>query len=97
MPNRREFITVGTAAAASLFASDRVGLAGAAQAPAAPIVRRQVSIGGKRIRVVDLHAHSYFVPPVVDIVRGTALAGRPPQFFVLSETSSLKPWTSDAA
>ena len=76
MPNRREFITVGTAAAAGLLASDRLGLAGAAQAPAAPIVRRQVALGGRRIRVVDLHAHSYFVPPVVDVVRGTALAAK---------------------
>ena len=76
MPNRREFITVGTAAAAGMLASDRLAFVGAAQTPAAPIVRRQVSLGGRRIRVVDLHAHSYFVPPVVDVVRGTAFAAK---------------------
>ena len=42
----------------------------AAQAPA----RRQVSIAGRRIRVVDLHAHC--VIPVVDVVRGTPLASQ---------------------
>ena len=76
MTNRRAFITVGTAAAAGILASDRPTFAGAAQAPAAPIVRRQVSIGGRRIRVVDLHAHSYFVPAVVDVVRGTPFAAK---------------------
>jgi len=76
MPNRRAFIKAGTAAAAGILANPRLELAGAAQAPAAPVVRRQVSIAGKRIRVIDLHAHSYFVPPVVDVVRGTPFAAK---------------------
>ena len=74
MPNRREFLKTGTVATAGLFAAHRWASAGAAQAPAAPIVRRQVSLGGRRIRVVDIHAHSYFVPPVMDVVRGTRFA-----------------------
>ena len=76
MPNRREFIKTGTAATAGMFASHRLAFAGLAQAPAAPIVRRQVSLGGRRIRVVDVHAHAYFVPPVVDVVRGTPFASK---------------------
>jgi aminocarboxymuconate-semialdehyde decarboxylase len=74
MPNRREFIKRGTIATAGMFAGHRLAFAGAAQGPAAPIVRRQVSVGGRRIRVVDIHAHSYFVPPVMDVVRGTRFA-----------------------
>jgi aminocarboxymuconate-semialdehyde decarboxylase len=76
MPSRRAFIKAVTAAPAGIFAGHRLAFAGAAQAPAAPIVRRQVSLGGRRIRVVDMHSHSYFVPPVVDVVRGTPFASR---------------------
>ena len=41
----------------------------AAQAPAA---RRRAMLGGRRITVIDIHAH-HFVPEVIDIVRGTPL------------------------
>ena len=33
--------------------------------------RRQVTIGGRRVRVIDIHAHC--VIPVQDIVKGTPL------------------------
>jgi aminocarboxymuconate-semialdehyde decarboxylase len=46
----------------------------------APPVRRQVSIGGRRVRVVDIHAHAT-VPEVSPVVQGTEWAkqggGRP--------------------
>jgi aminocarboxymuconate-semialdehyde decarboxylase len=42
------------------------GRSGAAQAPAA---RRQVSIAGRRVRVVDVHAHTDI--PLGDVVKGT--------------------------
>jgi aminocarboxymuconate-semialdehyde decarboxylase len=71
MPTRRSFIKTLAVANAGVFAGGQLAFAAAAQAPAAPVVRRQVSIGGRRIRVVDIHAHSYFVPPVADVVRGT--------------------------
>jgi aminocarboxymuconate-semialdehyde decarboxylase len=74
MPTRREFIRTGTAATAGIVADYRLAFGRAAQAPAALIVRRQVSVGGRRVRVVDIHAHSYFVPPVMDVVRGTPFA-----------------------
>ena len=84
MTNRRHFLrtVAGTVAGGYFFffffffVIGRGLLAAGAQAPAAPIVRRQVSVGGRRVRVVDIHAHGYFVPPVVDIVRGTPFASK---------------------
>jgi aminocarboxymuconate-semialdehyde decarboxylase len=56
------------AAGAGLYAiGSRSGAA--AQAPAA---RRQVTIGNRRVRVIDVHAHC--IIPVDDIVKGTPLA-----------------------
>jgi aminocarboxymuconate-semialdehyde decarboxylase len=42
-----------------------------AQAPAAK--RREVSIGGRRVRVIDVHAH-VVIPEVAEVVKGTPLA-----------------------
>jgi aminocarboxymuconate-semialdehyde decarboxylase len=47
------------------------GLPGA-QAPA-PTARRQVSIGGKRIKVIDVHAHCV-IPEVAEVVKATPFA-----------------------
>jgi aminocarboxymuconate-semialdehyde decarboxylase len=55
-------------AAAGLYAGLGAGTRLRAQAPA----RREVSIGGRRVKVVDIHCHC--VIDVADIVRGTALA-----------------------
>jgi len=47
---------------------------GALQAPGgAPPRRREVSIGGRRVKVIDIHAHT-FVPDVWDLVKDTPLA-----------------------
>lgn len=71
MTHRRDFLTVlaaGTAGAA--IAAGRGGWSVAhAQRP-----RRQVTIGGRRVRVIDVHAHC--VIPVEDLLAGTPLAGR---------------------
>ena len=70
MPNRRHFVKTAVGAAAGTFVLGR-GLSGAAvllQAPAAG-TRRQVSIGGKRIKVIDVHGHCAI--PVPEIVKGT--------------------------
>jgi aminocarboxymuconate-semialdehyde decarboxylase len=40
--------------------------------PAAPAMRREVSVAGRRVLTVDVHAHAA-VPSVVDVVKGTAL------------------------
>jgi len=56
MPNRREFLQ---SAGGALLA------AGAASAQAA---RREVRVGGKRVKVVDIHAHANF-PEVAEVIK----------------------------
>ena len=63
MPNRREFFKTVAGATVGLYAMGR-GLR--AQAPPA---RRQVMLAGRRIRVVDVHAH--WDMPLGDVVKGT--------------------------
>ena len=79
MQNRRDFLRAMGAATAGAFAFAAVTSAqgrqggrgrGGAAAPEGPVVRRQVSIGGKRVRVVDIHAHAT-VPEVGPVVAGT--------------------------
>jgi len=79
MPNRRDFFKTMASATAGAFVLDR-GLAGsriqAAQVPAG--TRRQVSIDGRRVKVIDVHAHC--APAEVEaVVKGTPFAsnGRP--------------------
>ena len=74
MPTRRDFVRNVATATAGAFLGGR-GLVdagvGLLQGPAP--ARRQVSIGGKRIKVVDVHAHT-FVPDVWEVVKNTKLA-----------------------
>jgi len=82
MPNRREFVTtIAGAAGAALAAGSTVmsaqrgggggrGAAAATPTPSGP--RRQVSIAGKRVRVIDVHCHCA-VAEVADVVKGTPL------------------------
>src|SRR5688572_16181666 len=74
MANRRQFFKTVAGAAAGAYALGRGNAAGQAQQ------RRQVSIGGKRVRVIDIHAHAT-VPEVDPVVAGTEWAkqggGRP--------------------
>jgi len=76
MPDRRGFLRQVAGATAGLFASS-VGLADVAaragQIGAPPGKRREVSIGGRRIKTVDVHAHC-FVAEVWDLVKDTNLA-----------------------
>ena len=69
MPNRRDFIGRLAGATAGVFIGGR-GLADAAQTTAA---RRRASIGGRRVTVIDVHAHC-FVPEVWEVVKDTPLA-----------------------
>ncbi|MGE3842987.1 MAG: amidohydrolase family protein [Vicinamibacterales bacterium] len=66
--NRRHFVTALAAGAAGLYATNR-GLA--AQAP----TRRQVSIGGRRVKVVDVHCH-WDMPVPASVVKGTPFEER---------------------
>lgn len=76
MPNRRDFLRNAAGAAAGVFIGGR-GLADAAltslQIGAPPGKRREVFIGGRRVKTVDIHAHT-FVPEVWDLVKDTPLA-----------------------
>ena len=73
-PNRRDFLRNVACAAAGMVVGGR-GLADAAIGAfqAAPAARRRVTIGGRRVTVVDVHAHT-FVPEVWDLVKNTPLA-----------------------
>jgi aminocarboxymuconate-semialdehyde decarboxylase len=74
MPNRRHFLRHAAGATAGLLAAGRGLDLGSAQVGAQPGKRREVLLGGRRIRTVDVHAHC-FVPEVWDLVRDTPLAG----------------------
>src|SRR5262245_18915917 len=74
MPNRRDFIRNAAGATAGLLMSgDRLIGARARQVGAAPGKRREVSIAGRRVKTVDVHAHC-FVPEVMEVVKNTPLA-----------------------
>jgi aminocarboxymuconate-semialdehyde decarboxylase len=62
VPNRRQFFKTVAGAAVSLYAAERTLRA---QAPA----RLQVSVAGKRVKVIDVHAH--WDMPLGDVVKGT--------------------------
>src|SRR5688572_17809827 len=69
MPNRRDFFKTMAGAAAGTMVFGR-GLAGG-QTPAG---RRQVSIAGRRVRVIDVHAHCEM--PLGAVVKGTPFANQ---------------------
>jgi len=67
MPNRREFVKTAAGLAAGTFLAGR----GLPQA-GAPATRREVRVGGKRVKVVDIHAHAG-IAQTADVVKGTPL------------------------
>src|ERR1051326_9642042 len=94
MPSRRSFIKTVTAATAGLAMARSIPNVdaqargggqrggGARPIPAAngPVVRREVKVGGKRVKVIDIHAHAT-VDEVKPVVANTDFArnagGRP--------------------
>ena len=68
MPNRRNFLRTAGYATAGLFVANHA-------VNALAQTRREVSIGGQRALVVDIHAHCVW-PTVADIIEGTPLGGR---------------------
>jgi aminocarboxymuconate-semialdehyde decarboxylase len=62
MNSRRDFLKVVAGATAGAYAMER-GVSAQGQA------RRQVSVAGKRVRVVDVHAHG--TVPIMQAVKGT--------------------------
>ena len=72
MRNRRDFLRHLAGATAGMLMGSR-GQAAAAPASQSASARRRVSIGGRRVTVVDVHAHT-FVPEVWEVVKDTPLA-----------------------
>jgi aminocarboxymuconate-semialdehyde decarboxylase len=62
MPNRRDFCKTAAAVMAGMFF----------QAPAPK--RREVMIGNRRVKVIDVHGH-FVIPEEIELVKGTNLAG----------------------
>jgi len=67
MPNRRHFFKTLAGAAAGMYVMGGGGAATRLQAQAA---RRRVILGGRRVRVVDIHQH-WDMPLPAELVRGT--------------------------
>jgi len=65
MRNRREFVKALAGASAAVLATGRTAFGQA---------RRQVSVGGRRIKVIDIHGH-FIEPTELEVVRDTNLAG----------------------
>ena len=74
MRNRREFIKAAAGVAAGTVLTSRGLVEAGVQAPqaGAPVTRREVRVGGKRVKVVDVHAHAG-IAEVADVVKGTPL------------------------
>jgi aminocarboxymuconate-semialdehyde decarboxylase len=75
MPNRREFLK-NVAVTTGVFIGGRRLVESGLPSPqigAPPGKRRELSIGGRRVKTVDAHAHC-FVPEVWDLVKDTPLA-----------------------
>ena len=72
MKSRREFLRTVMTGAACTYATHLGGTESVVDSEPRQSARRQVMVGGRRIRVIDVHAHC--VIPVEDIVKGTPLA-----------------------
>jgi len=70
MQSRRSFLRLAAGAAAGAF----LGASSAFSLQRGPSPRRQVAIGNRRIRVIDIHGH-FLIPEEADLVRNTTLAG----------------------
>ena len=72
MPNRRQFLGRILAGTAGTYVMGGDAFETAAAVRQGESARRQVMVNGRRIRVIDAHAHC--IIPVEDIVEGTSLA-----------------------
>lgn len=68
MLNRRHFFKTAAAASAGFYVAGR----GAGILAQAPVKRREVFIGSKRIKVIDVHGHCA-IPDVGSVLKGTPL------------------------
>jgi aminocarboxymuconate-semialdehyde decarboxylase len=77
MPNRRNFLKTMAGATTGLVLAGPGVTDVRARSVQTPARRREVSIGGKRVTVVDVHGHCA-VPEVADVLKGTPLAKSAP-------------------
>ena len=68
MPNRRDFLKTVGCATGGIYLMGH-GLGAAAQAS-----RKEILVGGRRVRTVDIHAHCV-IREVTDVVECTNLSG----------------------
>ena len=77
MQNRRDFLKTIAGTTSGMLLTGRAladsALQGGATEAAAPVKRREVFVGGKRAKVVDMHAHCV-IPEVWEVVKDTSLA-----------------------
>lgn len=74
VPNRRAFFRTMAGTAAGLVLTDRaLAGAGVARYQTSPAKRREVFVGSRRVKVVDVHCHCV-IPEVAEVVKGTPLA-----------------------
>src|ERR1700692_1723589 len=82
MRNRRDFIKSAAGATTGMLLTGHVFAGPSFQgSPATPGKRREIFIGGRRVKVVDVHAHCQ-IPEVWEIIKDTNLAsivGGPPR------------------
>jgi len=74
MPNRRDFVKkAASATAGMLLGGGPLDAAIRSLQTAAAPKRRAVSVGGRRVRTVDVHAHCV-IPEVLEVVKGSKMA-----------------------
>ena len=79
--NRRRFLMGAAAAAGAASLGGSLSSLSAFAAPA-PAARKRVMIGGRPVRVVDIHAHCV-IPAAQDVIRGTNVQGNFARFQIL--------------
>jgi len=79
--NRRRFLMGAAAAAGAASLGGSLNSLSAFAAPA-PAARKQVMIGGRRARVVDIHAHCV-IPKAQEVIQGTGVEGDFPRAQIL--------------
>jgi aminocarboxymuconate-semialdehyde decarboxylase len=77
MPNRREFLKATAEAATGVVFTGCSLLDAAPQSAANPPKRRQVVVGGKRVRTIDVHAHCS-VPEAMAVMNINPAGATPP-------------------
>jgi aminocarboxymuconate-semialdehyde decarboxylase len=73
MRSRREFLTVASGTAGLVLTRGLARIGAGAQRVGGPARRREVSVGGRRVKVVDIHGHC-LIPEVQDVIKDGPLA-----------------------